>query len=377
MFTNLKEQLLPKDAKDKALTPAKEQPAKKPLRKRMSQAGRMEKYIEGIAVATEQSEKQGGKELAGCLRAAGPVISGFMRVMAVLVPIYVSLYTRLYKLYEKLPKNAMTMVFGAALCFFGGTFVASIAAIEAARTMGLQRLYGDMMVVLEQAKLIGAANEEDDLKDEDGDGVADVDQIPPHELLQRKTVVAMQAVEQPALLQASVGNLWAAYIAVLATLKLQFARTTALAVGIVEMVKFPIMRVTAPPLALALGDELKHWTETLIDCTMYLFAIIFAWYLQMIIAAVSSGLRGGRIFADALVALAVEHDWMDKLPDWVAAKPYDPDKSFLDEVVMYGVAVAGIAFQIFLGFQLPFPVNLVLWPLQVVEWILRIQISWN
>lgn len=374
MFSDLKEKLIPKDAKDKALTPAKE---KKPLKKRMSQAGRMEKYIEGIAVATEQSEKQGAKELAGCLRAAGPVISGFMRVMTVLVPIYVSLYTRLYKLYEKLPKNAMTMIFGAALCFFGGTFVASIAAIEAARTMGLQKLYGDMVIVLEQAKLIGEANEEDDLKDEDGDGVADVDQIPPHELLQRKTVVAMQAVEQPALLQASVGNLWAAYIGVLATLKLQFARTTALAVGIVEMVKFPIMRVTAPPLALALGDELKHWTETLIDSTMYLFAIIFAWYLQMIIAAVSSGLRGGRIFADGLVAFAVERDWMDKLPDWVAAKPYDPDKSFLDEVVMYSVAVAGIAFQIFLGFQLPFPINLVLWPLQVVEWVLRIQISWN
>ena len=135
--------------------------------------------------------------------------------------------------------------------------------------------------------------------------------------------------------------------------------------------------LAAPPSVRLKEGGAKAWSISIVESALTVLAVIFAWYLQMIIAAVSSGLRGGRIFADALVALAVERDWMDKLPDWVAAKPYDPDKSFLDEVVMYAVAVAGIAFQIFLGFQLPFPVNLVLWPLQVVEWILRIQISWN
>ena len=68
---------------------------------------------------------------------------------------------------------------------------------------------------------------------------------------------------------------------------------------------------------------------------------------------------------------------MEQLPEWVAARPFDPDASFLDEIVMYTLAVAGIAFQLLGGFTLPFPLNLALWPLQVIEWILRVQISWH
>lgn len=38
----------------------------------------------------------------------------------------------------------------------------------------------------------------------------------------------------------------------------------ALALGIAEMVKFPIVRVVAPPLSAVLGPELKHWVPTII-----------------------------------------------------------------------------------------------------------------
>lgn len=78
----------------------------------------------------------------------------------------------------------------------------------------------------------------------------------------------------------AVGSLWAAYLAVLATLKLQFAQawprlpqsasvlaclreivlihlqTTAIALGIVEVIELPVVRVLAPILAQVLA--LKH-----------------------------------------------------------------------------------------------------------------------
>ena len=54
----------------------------------------------------------------------------------------------------------------------------------------------------------------------------------------------------------------------------------------------------------------------------------------MIISAVYSALRGGRMFALALVELVKEKGWsehVEKLPG--VAKPFDPETTYLDEVV--------------------------------------------
>ena len=68
-----------------------------------------------------------------------------------------------------------------------------------------------------------------------------------------------------------------------------------------------------------------------------------------------------------------EKDLMDKIP--FVAQPFDPDESFLDEAIGYGLAAFGFAFQLFNGFALPFPINLIFLPLTIIEWFLRIQIS--
>ena len=123
----------------------------------------------------------------------------------------------------------------------------------------------------------------------------------------------------------------------------------------------------------------------------------------MIISAFYSGLRGGRLFADALIAFLEEKGLMDKASaTWPAAptapsawprvltasphtprvsqvpliaQPFDPDESYLDEAIGYSLAAVGFSFQIFNGFNLPFPLNLVFLPLTIIEWFLRLQIS--
>ena len=62
--------------------------------------------------------------------------------------------------------------------------VASIAAIEAFRQMGGTKVYESLAVVMQEAGAIREANRADDTTDVDNDGIADVDQIPPHELAQ-------------------------------------------------------------------------------------------------------------------------------------------------------------------------------------------------
>ena len=94
----------------------------------------------------------------------------------------------------------------------------------------------------------------------------------------------------------------------------------------------------------------------------------------MVISAFYSALRGGRMFAEGLINLAAERGLMELLPCH-RATPFDFETSYLDEILGYSVAAAGFSFQIFNGFQLPFPLNLLLLPLTVVEWVLRIQIS--
>ena len=330
----------------------------------MGEDERIKKFLGGVKVSPE---------MGACLDSARPILVQVIRGIRFVIPYYKKFYMQAYDIYKQLPHNAITMVFGVALCFFGGTYVASIAAIEAFRQLGWQKVQSELKIVYGQMQLVVEASDKDDELDEDGDGVADVDQINATELTQRKIVVAMKAISEPERLQTAFGALFVAYLSVLATLRLEFARTTAFALGIVEMAKFPIVRTLGPILAATFPEDIRHWTQTIVETSLTFLAVMLAWWLQMIISAFYSGLRGGKMFADGLIALLVEKDLMDKVP--LIHQPFDPDDSYLDEAVGYGLAAVGFGFQFLNGFSLPFPLNLVFLPLTIIEWFLRLQIS--
>jgi hypothetical protein len=319
------------------------------------------------------------------MKVAAPIIIVPIQLVMCIAPFYLWAYKKVYAVYEILPKNAVQAIFGLALCFFGGTYVASIAAIEAFRQMGFSKVLEELSFVQAQYDKVAAANRKDDMEDRDVDGVADVLQVPTSGLVQRKMFVAMRAITEPGRLQSAVGSLWAAYIAVLATLKLEFARTTAFALGIVEMVKFPTVRTLSPlvmsalaaaPADLKLGEEgAQQWAISIVESTLTLFAVFFAWYLQMIVSAFYSGLRGGRMFAEAVIQILSDYDLIKYLP--FISQPFKPEDSLLDEGIGYSVAAAGFLFQFFSGFNLPFPLNIIFLPLTLIEWFLRIQISFT
>ena len=48
----------------------------------------------------------------------------------------------------------------------------------------------------------------------------------------------------------------------------------------------------------------------------------------------------------------------------------DPDDTIIDEVIGYTVAGAGLWFQLRYNFCLPFPLNVLLFPLSLLEWSL-------
>lgn len=54
--------------------------------------------------------------------------------------------------------------------------------------------------------------------------------------------------------------------------------------------------------------------------------------------------------------------------------PFDHNESVIDEIIGYTVAAAGFATQVYYGFLLAFPLNLIFLPLTIVEWVLEYQI---
>ena len=84
------------------------------------------------------------------------------RVFCCLLPLYERLFRAAYFFYTWAPKKVMTMVFGVILCFFGGTYVASLAAVEAFRNMGGDRVIADVLFVYNELKALNEANEKDE-----------------------------------------------------------------------------------------------------------------------------------------------------------------------------------------------------------------------
>ena len=76
----------------------------------------------------EQAAADGDDRVAKCIETSKPVLACLSQVVEAAVPIITEVYVYLKALYDVAPRNLLSMLFGLALCFFGGVFAASIAA---------------------------------------------------------------------------------------------------------------------------------------------------------------------------------------------------------------------------------------------------------
>mmetsp|Transcript_97685 Transcript_97685/g.252609 ORF Transcript_97685/g.252609 Transcript_97685/m.252609 type:complete len:367 (-) Transcript_97685:72-1172(-) len=297
-----------------------------------------------------------------------------VKPLIVVIMVYVWVGKQLYKVYKMLPVNLINMIFGIGLCFFGGVYFTAIAAIEVARNFGGSDMWDHLTTCWQEANQIAEATHKDDLVDANNDYIADVQQMSTNELINHKAKVAMMAVKDPQRLQKAIVALLNIYILVIASLKFQFAKTVAVALGIADMFSLTIVRIAGPIMCSVMGPDLNNWVPTIIDSTVKLVAVVVASYIQAYISAFYSGLRGGQMVALAIFNIMTERGWMEKLPDSLVSKPFDPDRSYLDECIQYPLAAVGFYMQIQRGFTLDFPWNLICLPLTIVEWFLRFQV---
>ena len=95
-----------------------------------------------------------------------------------------------------------------------------------------------------------------------------------------------------------------------------------------------------------------------------------AWYINTIISAVTSALTGALLISRSLLKIAHRHGVTLN-----GLIPKDDKETYIDEALSYLMAFLGIWFQFKIKFDLPFPINLVLWPMEMGEYFIKWSIT--
>lgn len=309
------------------------------------------RYTNLIVAAAEKAPEK----VKPYLVKAAPVIAAAVVYIQVALPYIVFAIGKCSKFIAGLPEKVLYGSLGFAMCFCGGIFPATIAAAEAWNLCGggeaivaIQELYGEFL------KLQDASKKDDD-KDEDGDGVRDVDQIQPKELLARKTMLALRTVD-PERFNGAISGIYTGWIGVLAILKIQFAKTITLGEVIGEKLYEPASRLE-PQIKAVVPEEYHKVVPMALRWTCKAIAISIAWWIQRVISAFHSAIRGGLMFGRYFV---------NYLHEKGVLKVSDED-TYMDEAIGWSIAALGFLFQLAMGFGVPFPLNILLLPVQFVE----------
>uniref|UniRef100_A0A6T8HJ76 Uncharacterized protein n=1 Tax=Hemiselmis andersenii TaxID=464988 RepID=A0A6T8HJ76_HEMAN len=296
----------------------------------------------------------------------GPLLTTLLAFIDASTPVVMSAIAAAVAIWNTLPKQAITALYGLVLCFFGGHYTVTLAAVEAFRVSGGERVTQCIRDIWTDITNVRIANAADNKKDDDHDGKLDVDQLSSDKaLLSRKIGLVLRTVDPDRVIQA-LGGLAQAFAGVLATLKVQFARTVALAVSISDNLRKPAGVLLTPVLAALIPPEYHHWVSPIISIACKVVGMWVAWLLARIIATCHASMIGGLMAARAAMGLANQMGWVK----------VTVEDSMLDEAAGWTLCVIGAYFQLSSGFSLPFPLNVVLLPVSMVEWFLTWAVTW-
>ena len=249
------------------------------------------------------------------------------------------------------------------LVFFGGNFFTLCAAVEAYRIVGFDDTKLALGKLYRSYKVAREASAKDDEVDEDGDGVADVKQIDKKELVLRKLGVVAKAVD-PELVADAVSAINIGLMAVVATLRVKFAQCVTLGVSVGDIAHNLASTHLEPVLFELVPQDYKKWVSPSVKYGCKLAGVSLAWTLQMTISAFHSSSRGAQLFARGTLSYVVRHKYLK--PSAVDEK----GKVFNLFIVVFGFV--GFWSQFWSGFNLPFPLNILLLPVRLAEWGLRV-----
>lgn len=293
-----------------------------------------------------------------------PFLEPACNLIRVLIPYFVMFASLLKDLWEKAqpyhPQELGGAFLGLLMVFFGGTYVTTIAAVEAFRQCGWERTEKHLRILFANYEKASQASKKDDEKDEDGDGIPDVEQISNTELYRRKALLVAKSVNPDDVSNALAG-LWSGTFGVLCTLRIQFAHAVTLGAAIGDVLHKGVHKYLEPTLGEMIPREYHKWIPSIVKYACRSIAVSIAWVVQRVISAFHSAIRGSEMALTGICAYLKRHNHINEVP---------VPGSQLWFGLHIGLAVTGFLWQLRMGFSLPFPMNLLFLPLSIFEWIL-------
>lgn len=301
------------------------------------------------------------------LSKVGPVISALCSAMDFLSPFVTKAVATGQSVWAVLapyhPEELSTVGLGLILVFCGGYYPMLIAAVEAIKLCGYDKIHACVLQLWESYKAARDASLKDDQRDDNNDGIADVNQITKSELISRKILVVMTAID-PALVNGALSGLMSSTLAVLATLRMQMAKTVVLAAAIGDVFTKALDRFLRAPVESVTPPNLRKWVPIGLGWLARVIAMSVAYTAQRILSAFHSAVRGSQLVVKGLAAFGRRHGVPTDIVD---------EGTLAFTALTALVAFAGLSVQLQSGFGSPlsFPFSVILWPLNILEYLVK------
>ena len=284
-------------------------------------------------------------------------------------PIIVLVIAKLQALWVALepyqPLDLRSCAMGLFLAFFGGRYLLLMAAIEAARQTGYKGFADNLAVLWTHFKEVRDHNAVDNKVDADNNGLADVEEMSRKELFSHKFKLFLRVTDPNAVMGAALG-LWSAFLAVVATLRLQFAQTICLGVSIGAALEAPLQKFAAPVITRGVNPHYRQWVPFGIRQFCSFVGCTIAFMVTRLIGGFYSAVKGGQMFSLALLAYLAKRGH-------IGASHAEPGVYY--SAIAGVVFLIGFYFQVATFFSLPFPLSFLLFPATVAENVLLYFVS--
>ncbi len=286
-----------------------------------------------------------------------PIIDITSDIINKVAPYFIITWTYILQIYNIIPEDILMAILGLCLAFFGGVYVLTIAAAETFILTGWEGFNQSFSWLKQNFDLLWEKSREDDKKDENGDGIADILQISARELFSRKVAFFFSNCSDPQKLMDMLSVLCTSVISVIAVLKIEFAKTIALGTTIGESLRKPAAYFIVPVASTAIPKDYHQWIAPAINLLCKCVAVSIAWFIQIIISSVQTAIRGGLLFSRRTLHFLNDKGYIQ----------FNDEDSYLDEIIGWTVALFGVYYQLTSLFSVPFPFNVLLLPLTIVE----------
>jgi hypothetical protein len=305
----------------------------------------------------------------GPATSAIPIVVAILGALQACIPYLAQGWDLCVKVYEFVEpyEGLQQMLFGFVLVFFGGTYITTIAAWEAFKMCGYDKTRACLTELYKSYLVAKEASDKDDLKDDDGDGIADVKQIDAKALVQRKVVLLMKTLD-PDEVSDAIAGIWGGFMGVVAVLRIQFAQAVTLGSALGNTLTDMSKTTVQPQLESLVDPEYKKWVGPVLRYGIKSAAVTIAFFIQRVMSSFHSATRGSyMLLKGASHQLTALGKPVPKILD---------EKDPMFKYVATGLAVVGFVLQLYMGFGVPFPLNLLLLPVTALEHFLMMFVSY-